>query len=96
MKKPSQISSASFRCPVCGSTLFKRSTEQLHTLLFQAWLQCRNPQCKVFCRGFEEITHRLSPPVAPRAGLDLPYIKGPALFELSQRLVKTRHGRISA
>lgn len=61
------------RCPDCGSSLIKRSSEAKHALMSSTFLVCKNVVCGATFAGYDEITHRLSPPSFPNPEINLPY-----------------------
>lgn len=61
------------RCPDCGESLVKRSSESKHPLLSSTYLICKNPICGATFVGVDQITHRLSPPSQANPEIDLPY-----------------------
>ncbi|QLG91323.1 ogr/Delta-like zinc finger family protein [Pseudomonas yamanorum] len=61
------------RCPDCGSSLVKRSSESKHPLMSSTFLVCKNIVCGATFAGYDEITHRLSPPSTPNPEINLPY-----------------------
>lgn len=61
------------RCPDCGASLVKRTSEHKHPLLSATYLVCSNAVCGATFTGVDEITHRLSPPSRPNPAITLPY-----------------------
>ncbi|MCY1352652.1 Ogr/Delta-like zinc finger [compost metagenome] len=61
------------RCPDCGASLVKRSSESKHLLMSTTYLVCSNAVCGATFTGVDEITHRLSPPSRPNPAITLPF-----------------------
>lgn len=63
-------------CPDCGSPLIRRTSSHLTLLLTRTLLICKNPICGASFAGFDEITHRVSPPSQRNPEIKLPTVPG--------------------
>ncbi len=66
---------ASHQCPHCKSGMTVRSSNAVHALLRNIFLQCSNYQCSFSAGGILEITHEISPSARPNIEIQLQTIK---------------------
>jgi hypothetical protein len=59
-------------CPDCGGPLIKRGSRLMSPLVSRTIIVCKNIVCGATFTGFDEITHRLSPPSNPNPELMIP------------------------
>ena len=66
---------ASHQCPHCKSGMTVRSSNAVHALLRNIFLQCSNYQCGFSAGGILEITHEISSSARPNIEIQLQTIK---------------------
>lgn len=71
---------ASYQCPHCKEGMISRSSREVHVLLREVFLQCKNYECGFSASGNLEITHEISPSAKPNLEIKLQTIK-----ELTER-----------
>lgn len=59
-------------CPDCGGPLLKRGSRLMSPLVSRTIIVCKNIVYGATFTGFDEITHRLSPPANPNPEIMIP------------------------